>query len=186
MTGRDQRQDAVRQFRELQNRGDLLFSGSERNLISIRPTPDRWSILDCFIHLNLTVRQFRPLIKAGFEAGAALEARDDDQPYSLSLIEKSFLWVLEPPYRWQTKTKAEFMPDDAIPGLVKAEFDTLHHWLGEKVVGAGRIPLDRVKLESPFDERVKYSLWASFLVIAAHARRHLWQAEQVATLIRVR
>jgi hypothetical protein len=31
---------------------------------------------------------------------------------------------------------------------------------------------------SPFDSRVRYNLFSAFRIIAAHQRRHLWQAEQ--------
>lgn len=41
------------------------------------------------------------------------------------------------------------------------------------------VPLDRLKVASPFNGRVKYSVWSAFRVLAAHQRRHLWQAERV-------
>jgi hypothetical protein len=44
---------------------------------------------------------------------------------------------------------------------------------------AGRVDLARVKLESPASARVKLSLGETFALLAAHERRHLWQARQV-------
>ena len=44
----------------------------------------------------------------------------------------------------------------------------------------------RMKIVSPFDKRVRYNLVSAFHILAAHERRHLWQAEQaVAELRRV-
>jgi hypothetical protein len=41
-----------------------------------------------------------------------------------------------------------------------------------------------VKMASPVDSRVRYSIWSSFVVTAAHERRHLWQAEQAISRVR--
>jgi hypothetical protein len=38
--------------------------------------------------------------------------------------------------------------------------------------------VDQVKMASPVDARIRYSIWSSFVVTAAHQRRHLWQAER--------
>ena len=44
---------------------------------------------------------------------------------------------------------------------------------------AHELALDQAQIVSPFGEKVKYNLYAAFVPIAAHLRRHLWQAEQV-------
>ena len=36
----------------------------------------------------------------------------------------------------------------------------------------------RVKLVSPFAEKMKYNAYSAFVLITAHNRRHLWQAAQ--------
>jgi hypothetical protein len=46
------------------------------------------------------------------------------------------------------------------------------------------LAVDSVKIASPFSQRVYYSVWSSFVVTAAHERRHLWQAEQAAHSLR--
>ena len=45
------------------------------------------------------------------------------------------------------------------------------------------LALDRIKISSPFQEKMRYSVWSNFVVGAAHHRRHLWQAERVADAI---
>ena len=40
-------------------------------------------------------------------------------------------------------------------------------------------------MASPVEARIRYSIWSSFLVNAAHERRHLWQAEQALQKLRV-
>jgi hypothetical protein len=41
------------------------------------------------------------------------------------------------------------------------------------------LPVDRIKIASPFDARVKYNLYAALTILPRHQHRHLWQAEQV-------
>ena len=40
------------------------------------------------------------------------------------------------------------------------------------------VALDAVKITSPFARQVRYSMWSSFCLTAAHERRHLGQAER--------
>jgi ubiquinone biosynthesis protein UbiJ len=63
--------------------------------------------------------------------------------------------------------------DDVLNGFLQRQ---------ERIVAAlrrcrGRA-IDQVKIASPVDSRIRYSIWSSFVVNAAHQRRHLWQAEQ--------
>jgi hypothetical protein len=44
--------------------------------------------------------------------------------------------------------------------------------------------IDQVKMASPVDPRIRYSIWSSFVIIAAHQRRHLCQAEQAIEKLR--
>jgi hypothetical protein len=44
--------------------------------------------------------------------------------------------------------------------------------------------IDQVKMASPIDSRIRYSIWSSFVVNAAHQRRHLWQAQQAIAKVR--
>ena len=46
------------------------------------------------------------------------------------------------------------------------------------ITRAEAVPLNRVMLTSPFNERLKYNAYAALRVLAAHQRRHIWQAER--------
>ena len=42
------------------------------------------------------------------------------------------------------------------------------------------LAVDRIKISSAFDHRVRYSVWSSFCANLAHQRRHLRQARRAA------
>jgi len=44
---------------------------------------------------------------------------------------------------------------------------------------ADGLPVDRIRIASPFDARLKYSLYAALTILPRHQHRHLWQAERV-------
>jgi hypothetical protein len=44
------------------------------------------------------------------------------------------------------------------------------------------LPVDRIKITSPFDARLKYNLYAALTILPRHQHRHLWQAERVYAL----
>ena len=45
------------------------------------------------------------------------------------------------------------------------------------------LPIDRVKMASPFDGRVKYNLYAAMTIVPRHQHRHLLQAERAARIV---
>ncbi len=52
----------------------------------------------------------------------------------------------------------------------------------EIVSASSGLALDRIKVASPADSRVRFNVWSSFQVTDAHQRRHLWQAGRAAGL----
>jgi hypothetical protein len=88
--------------------------------------------------------------------------------------------MFEPPVRVRMKTPAPFVPPrvDPIPDVLE-RFDYLQGELLQRLDRGNGLALDRQKVTSPFNVRVKYNLYSTFRIITAHQRRHLWQAERV-------
>ena len=49
----------------------------------------------------------------------------------------------------------------------------------EAVRGADGHPIDRVWVTSPFDSRLRYNLYSTFVILPTHQLRHVVQAERV-------
>jgi hypothetical protein len=58
--------------------------------------------------------------------------------------------------------------------------------LMESLHAADGVALDRATIISPFNRRLRYNLLSMFAILAAHERRHLWQAERASTLAATR
>jgi hypothetical protein len=145
-----------------------------------RPRQGAWSIAECVEHLNLTAQSYLPILDAALTTLGRV-TQPADRTYSLDWMGRFMAWMVEPPYRTRVKTTQPFVPVEIVePTQVLPRFLFLRGELAKRFeAGRGR-GLDRVKVRSPFNARISYNLFACMVLITAHERRHLWQAEQVA------
>jgi hypothetical protein len=59
-----------------------------------------------------------------------------------------------------------------------AEFDRLQEEQMELLRLADGLPIQRIKVSSPFNARVRYNTFAALGILPNHQHRHLLQAEQ--------
>jgi len=163
-------QQSIDQVRE------LLDSTSEENLRK-RPSRDRWSALECVAHLNLSNEAMLPGIRGALETAKPVSGRVPEA-YRMDLAGRLLAWSLEPPARIKLKASASAMPvESGPPREVLDRFVRQHEELRRLVeVSPGRAICDE-KMKSPF-ANIRYNAFSAFRIIAAHDRRHLWQARQ--------
>jgi hypothetical protein len=150
------------------------------------PPGGGWSMSQCVMHLDLTGRQFLPLLREAM-AGARRDRPASASPYRLDFWGWLLARMLEPPYRMKTKTMAWATPAAAAPRHAVLETLTASHAeLAGLVSQSNGLPIDTVKIVSPFDPngRLRYSVYSALRIIPTHERRHLWQAEQVESQMR--
>lgn len=164
------------QFRQIADRASAAFGEMDEAVLVRRPVPERWSAAENLMHLNLSVDQFFPIWREAL-TGMARTPRDN---YRLDFWGRVVIWLLEPPPRFRLASAPKAAPVSAQdpPGVALREFLTRQEQMLEMLDAAVGLALDEVKMRSPFDSRVRYSIWSSFCVTAAHERRHLWQAER--------
>jgi hypothetical protein len=135
-----------------------------------RPAAESWSPAECVAHLNLTTQAMLPRFRAALDEARRL-GRSTGGRYRRDL----FGWLIA---RSLKPVPAGSQP---APELI-ADFDRLHRDLLALIREADGLPLDRVKMTSPFNERVKYNLYSALAINAVHDHRHLLQAERAAGL----
>jgi len=148
-----------------------------------RPSMTAWSPSDCVAHLNLTSEALLPRLRAGI-AQAAERRRGAATRHRRDLV-GWFMWkVLSPSIRLRTKTRAAFVPSgEKPPDALVADFERLQSEVIGCVSAAVGLPIDHVKLVSPFDARVRYNLYAALTLVPRHQHRHLLQAERAAGVV---
>lgn len=168
-----------RQFEAIKEDARALLANLTDKQFNWRSAPGRWSIAECIDHLRASGAPMLPRIAKVME-----QARTDGVfsrgPFRHSFLGNLFVRYLEPPPRFKSKAPKILVPtpDRPMAELVP-EFMTLQDQLQRRIHEANGIDLARVKIVSPITKLVKLSLGQWFALLAAHERRHLWQARQV-------
>jgi hypothetical protein len=151
-----------------------------------RPAANRWSAAECVEHLNLTSRAYMPRLRDA--VASAGEARHTPTAhYRLDAL-GWFLSKMFGPLRHlgkfkigRVKTTPAFVPK---PGRSRSEilsdFVRLQTALVALVRSADGLPIDGVKIVSPFGGRMRYGAYSALVIVARHQHRHLDQAEEAA------
>lgn len=145
-----------------------------------RPAPDKWSIADCFAHLNVVNRDYYIKTMRDTITDARVRNVVGAEPYRHGLFGNIFLRMIEPPVRFRVPAPRAFVPPpDCVPREVVAKFMASQNEIQLMLREADGIDLGRAKVVSPINKRLKFTLGQAFRLLAAHERRHLWQARKV-------
>lgn len=144
------------------------------------PARGGWSVGHCIAHLTRSSQESIPKLE-----GALEKAPPGSPPYKPNLTGRLLAWFLEPPYRMKSKAPQKFMPRERkISGAeLIGEFLSTQQEIQRALHLANGKAIDRIIQSSAVNARVKYDLYSAFRIIAAHERRHLWQAERVLALL---
>ena len=144
------------------------------------PGPGRWSPADCVAHLNLTSRTLLPLIRDGLRDAGKRGNRSSSR-YRRDLV-GWFVWkLIAPSNTLRTRTIEAWEPTaGGVPEEILAEFARLQSEVIACVREADQLPIDRVRLRSPYNARVRCNLYAALTLIPRHQQRHVLQAERAA------
>ena len=177
----------VAAFEAAQARLHRLADATPEDRWAARADRARWSVAECVAHLNLTGRAYLPLIRSALDEARALNAASGARVrYRRDVVGWLIGRMAGPLPRvgglrvGRVRTTPAFVPGGELPrDAVLAEFDALQREQIALTRAGDGLPLDRVRVTSPFDARVRYGLYACLTILPAHQERHLEQAERV-------
>ncbi|HEU4996639.1 MAG TPA: DinB family protein [Gemmatimonadaceae bacterium] len=170
-------------FERVQGRLHDLVADTPIERWGVRADPARWSVAECVAHLNLTAQAYLPMLRDAF-SDAQFAKVPAPRRYRRDLIG----WLLSAsmaPKRWvgvlgKSKTIPVFVPGgDLQQSTTVAEFDRLHVQLIQLTLSAEGLPLQAMRIVSPFNARLSYNAYSCLMILPRHDERHLWQAEHV-------
>ena len=156
-----------------------IVAGLSDQQINWRSAPNRWSIGECFSHLNAAAK---PSIRGFDEAIASARTRGltSSGPFAYPLLERWFARSLEPPPGWRFRAPSALAPAREVKAAdVLPEFFEWQDQIARRMREADGLDLRRARTRSPAASWLRYSLGTGFVTLLAHERRHLWQARQV-------
>jgi hypothetical protein len=140
-----------------------------------------WSVAQCLDHLATANRVYLKAMEPP-AARSSSEGRRRRGPARPGVVGRWFVASLEPPAssRWKTKAPAAIRPRES-PGLADAAgaFFQSQEEVRAFLAKYADVDLSGVHFPNPFIRGVRFSLATGLHVLAAHERRHLWQAWRV-------
>jgi hypothetical protein len=153
---------------------------------SRKPGPNQWSAAECIEHLNLTSRAYIPLLRDAV-------ARAGEVPHAPTTHYRHdapgwFLSKMFGPLRHlgkfkigRVKTTPTFVPKAGGSRTeILSEFVRLQAEMISIVRLSDGLPIDDVKIVSPFGGRLKYGAYSALVIISRHQHRHIEQAKEAA------
>jgi hypothetical protein len=170
-----------RAYRAIEQDSIDLASALTEERAHWRPAPSAWSVVECLDHLTVTSRVYLAAMQPAADRASArgLRRRGEARP---GLFGRWFIRTLEPPVKPRYKGTA---PRQIQPGTSLTLSDTVGRFhASQDEVRAflwryADLDLAGVTFPNPFVRGIRFSLATGLHVIAAHERRHLWQAWQV-------
>ena len=177
-------EDIETELSEATARAWQLIKSTEARMFTVRPQIGSWSAAECLAHLSVSTELFLPVLEKALSDARAKGLKSDRMP-KMDVVGRTLRWFMEPPIRKRMETTTPFVPRSArAKAEAFGEFAALQSKLIDVLHAAEGFDLRKMKIVSPFDKRVKYNVYSAFRIIAAHQRRHLWQAEKAVEDVR--
>ncbi len=168
-----------KQFEQISTDADTLVTPLGQEQFVWRPGPNRWSIAECLEHMNATARAYLPAIDEGI-ADAIRNGAYAEGPFQYNLIGRIFSRLMEPPARFRMRAAIDKMPGPQRPKReTLAGFRAYQVQYVDRLRQANGLDLSRSCVRSPLASWIRIPLGSAFASMAAHERRHLWQARKI-------
>jgi hypothetical protein len=155
-----------------------LVNGLQESQFNWRPDSRSWSMAECLLHLNIVGERYLKVLDNSLAQARAKGLMGGGSGYGL--VGRWILDNTEPPAKRKFKAPREFSPTYGQPiTAVLPTFVHLQDQLARMLEAANGLDLKRVRVAAPGLGPVRLSLHVTLAWIAAHQRRHLWQARQV-------
>jgi hypothetical protein len=146
-----------------------------------RPANGGWSATECVEHVARVNTQYIPAIKAAIAAEPAALASRDQPLTTAGWFSVFFLKSVSPQGRVKlrsprvTHAASPVAPEEAVRRLLGT------HQEIREILASSRADLNRLRFKNPFVPLLRFTVATGILIMAAHGRRHLLQAERACT-----
>lgn len=173
---REQYLDSIRQLTA--SAADLAARFSMTQLTWQPAAGERWNILECLDHVAISATLYLDAMQTA--VGSARSGPEAAILHTAGLPSTKFLQDLEPPPGRKFPAPLKIRPRPTLnPEGILPEFLRAMDRVTALVTTSAAKDLNSVRFRNPFIPLVRFTVASGLLMIAAHGRRHLWQAEQV-------
>ena len=171
--------EAARQRAEV----EAMSTRLDDDAFAAPPATGGWSVGECLDHLTLINRIYLESIDEavvrGRAAGRTLAA--GRRPKRHGRLGDAFVRAVGPPARFKSKALPRTLPVRRPRGEALHDFLDTQARLIATIESARDLDFSRVRMSSPFFRLLRLSLGQAFGAMLSHNRRHILQAERVAS-----
>jgi hypothetical protein len=137
-----------------------------------------WSVAQCLDHLARAASEYLAPMERAL-ASARRRGAQRRGPVEPGRFAAWFIRSLEPPVARRQRAPRAIVPASALPGgEALARFLAAHDAVRRLLAANADLDLS-VRFANPYLKVLRFRTGAGFRIIAAHDRRHLWQARRV-------
>ena len=171
--------DFRRQFEDVTTTVNALIEPLRDDQFAWCPAPGAWSVAHCLDHLNATARLYLPMLDEGISQ-AIRRGIYGEGPFTYSWLGRLVVFVNEPPPRFRLGAPPRMHPAPSRPRHeIVAALRAYQVQYVDRLRQANGLDLARARVRSPVAGWLRFSLGAGFALMAAHERRHIWQARRI-------
>jgi len=163
------------------------FLSMDSDVLSTKPSKDRWSILECIEHLNITLEVYIPQMNA-------VVKNSEKYPVKSNVFEHSFLGklavkVMKPkaddqiPFKMKTFKSLEPVNTNIKPQKEISQFIKYQNEILTIIDGLQKVNLRKPKITTAAGPIIKMSIGDALHFMVAHNQRHIVQAQNVFKII---
>lgn len=156
-----------------------LCDGCSREQILWRPADASWSIAECVEHVALSIAHYLSPIRDAIARGVPPAPADDYLFSPGGWFSATFLRRIGPQVTLKMKAPGKIRPHSLDPEKALQSLRAGHAEIQTLLEQTSGLDLNRIRFRNPFIPILRFTVATGFLVMAAHGRRHLLQAQRV-------
>ena len=174
-------EEYVAELRRQSVEAEALVGGLERTALNWRPDASSWSVAQCIEHLAGTNEFYVAAIRDAIERNEDQIAPGPGIYRSAGWPSRKFIESMEPPptRKFRAFKKIVPSPTNYEDERVLSRFLEVQDDLAQFVQECREMDLGSIRFHNPFLKGVRFTVSSGLLIVGAHNRRHLWQAERV-------
>jgi hypothetical protein len=158
---------------------EALCAATPVERLEAAPAGGGWSVAQVLAHLALTNFQYLGAMREAVMRARHLGEHARTGPLKPGWPTRLFLHHLEPPVKQRVKAPKAIAPAEKVDArLALREFLQSQQAAVDLLEESADLDLNRIRFVNPLVPGVRFTVGAGFLILAAHERRHLWQAAQ--------
>jgi len=164
---------------DLEELYSALYTRCSPEQLMWRSTEGSWSVAECVDHVARSISHYLVPIRQAVAKGGPAAPDEDYLLVPAGWFSTAFLKRIGPQVATKFKAPRKIQPLSVKPGEVLGELQRGHAEAAKLLAESAGINLNRIRFRNPFIPVLRFTVATGFLILAAHGRRHLLQAQRV-------